>query len=157
MVDLTAQPTQRYFEDFADGMTFRSTEIAVSIEEIVRFAREFDPQPFHLDPQAAQASFFGTLVASGWHSAALTMRLLVQSGMTIAGGVVGAGGQINWPAALRPGDRIHVDVTVTATRALRSRADSGLITTRTLTVNQDGTVVQELVANLFVPRRPASP
>jgi acyl dehydratase len=155
-VDTTAQPAVHYFEDFSEGRTFASDEIEVSLDDIVRFAREFDPQPFHLDAQAGRASFFGAQVGSGWHTAALTMRLLVESDIAIAGGIVGAGGEIKWPAALLPGDRIHVEIEVIATRPLKSRADMGLITTRTRTVNQSGTAVQELVANLFVPRRDAA-
>ena len=145
-----------YLEDFAVGMTFRSNDMHVDVEQIRRFAGEFDPQPFHLDAQAGAASFFGALVASGWHTAALTMRLLVDSNLAIAGGIIGAGGEIKWPAALRPGDRIHVETEVTATRPLRSRHEMGMISIRSLTVNQAGAVVQELVANLFVPRRTAS-
>jgi acyl dehydratase len=145
-----------HLEDFAVGMTFRSHDIDVDVEQIRRFAGEFDPQPFHLDAQAGAASFFGALVASGWHTAALTMRLLVESNLSIAGGIIGAGGEIKWPAALRPGDRIHVETEVTATRLLRSRPEMGMISVRSLTVNQTGAVVQELVANLFVPRRAAS-
>lgn len=145
-----------YLEDFAAGMTFRSPELEVSAEQIISFAGEFDPQPFHLDPSAARTSFFGTLVASGWHTAALTMRLLLASDLAIAGGIVGAGGQISWPTALQPGDRIHVEIEVTATRPLRSRDDLGMITTRSRTLTNAGTVVQELVANLIVPRRNAA-
>jgi acyl dehydratase len=155
-MDATTEPTLRYFEDFSPGMLFRSHEIEVRLEQITRFAAEFDPQPFHLDEQAARTLFFGTLVASGWHTAALTMRLLVESNLTIAGGLVGAGAEIKWPAALLPGDRIHVEVEVTATRVLRSRAEMGMITTRTQTVTAAGTVVQELVANLLAPRRGAA-
>ncbi len=157
-VDITTQPATNYFENFTAGLIFRSPELAVDTESIMRFAREFDPQPFHLDPQAGAASFFGALVASGWHTAALTMRLLVESGLAIAGGLIGAGGEIKWPAVLRPGDRIHVETEVLATRPLRSRADMGMITMRSRTINQTGAVVQELTANLFVPRRlPAEP
>jgi len=123
----------------------------------VRFAGEFDPQPFHLDAQTAQTTFFGTLVASGWHTAALTMRLMVESPLSIAGGIVGAGGEITWPSALRPGDRIHVVIDVTATRGLRSRPQLGMITTRARTTTQNGDIVQQLIANLFVPRRTAAP
>jgi acyl dehydratase len=145
----------RFFEDFAAGMTFRSEAVDVTADEIIRFAAEFDPQPFHIDPQAATSLFFGSLVASGWHTAALTMRLLLASGLTIAGGLIGAGGEIRWPAALRPGDRIHVEIDVVGTRKLRSRTDRGMITTRVRTVTGAGTIVQELDANLLVPRRDA--
>jgi acyl dehydratase len=157
-VNTTAPPTNdpdiNYFESFSTGMTFCSPSIDLDADAIVRFAREFDPQPFHLDPQAGADSFFGALVASGWHTAALTMRLLVESGLGIAGGLVGAGGEIKWPAVLRPGDRIHVETEVIATRPLRSRADMGMITVRSHTINGAGAIVQELTANLFVPRRP---
>jgi acyl dehydratase len=146
----------RYFEDFAVGMSFVTETLDVSREDIVRFASEFDPQPFHVDPDAAANSFFGTLVASGWHTAALTMRLMVGSPLAIAGGIVGAGGEIKWPAALLPGDRVHVAIDITATRALRTRPTLGMITTRARTTTQRGDVVQELSANLFVPRRVAA-
>jgi acyl dehydratase len=152
-VDTRSLPTLNYFEDLAPGLTMRTPSIEVSREQIVRFASEFDPQPFHLDAQAAQTSFFGTLVASGWHTAALTMRLMVESNLSLAGGIIGAGGEIKWPAALRPGDRIHVEIEVTAVRPLRSRPDMGMVTTRTRTITEAGTVVQEFTANLFVPRR----
>jgi acyl dehydratase len=155
-LDLTAQSAANYLEDFAQGVTFRSLDIQVDADAIVRFASEFDPQPFHLDPQAGKESFFGAQVASGWHTAALTMRLLVESGLAVAGGLIGAGGEIKWPAVLRPGDRIHVETEVLATRPLRSRADMGMITIRSRTVNQAGSIVQELTANLFVPRRPST-
>jgi len=150
----TNDPDTNYFENFSAGMTFRSPSIDVDADAIVRFAREFDPQPFHLDAQAGAASFFGALVASGWHTAALTMRLLVESGLAIAGGLVGAGGEIKWPAVLRPGDSIHVETEVIATRPLRSRPDMGMITVRSRTITGAGAIVQELTANLFVPRRP---
>ena len=152
-MDTTAQTATNAFEDFSLGMTLRSPEISVDRTAIERFAREFDPQPFHLDPQAGAASFFGAQVASGWHTAALTMRLLVESGLAISGGLIGAGGEIKWPAVLRPGDRIHVESEVLATRPLRSRPDTGMVTVRSRTINQAGAVVQELTANLFVPRR----
>lgn len=160
-MDITTQragnePGANYFENFSQGMTFCSRSIDVDAEAIVRFAREFDPQPFHLDPQAGAASFFGALVASGWHTAALTMRLLVESGLAIAGGLVGAGAEIKWPAVLRPGDTIHVESEVMATRPLRSRADMGIVTLRSRTITQTGAVVQEMTANLFIPRRPAA-
>lgn len=152
-METTSTGDVRYFEDYVEGMQFGSGSARVSSEDIVRFAREFDPQPFHTDPEAAKASFFGTHVASGWHCAAMTMRLLVGSNLSVAGGLVGAGGEIKWPSVLRPGDEIHVEIEVTGKRPLRSRTDVGLLTTRARTINQDGSIVQELVANLLVPRR----
>src|SRR5690606_20485634 len=100
-----------YLEDLAVGDTFRSSEHRVELEEILRYAREFDPQPFHLDAAAAKESFFGELVASGWHTASLTMRMMVEC-LPFARGLVGAGAELRWPRPTRPGDVLHVEATV---------------------------------------------
>src|SRR4051794_28343510 len=97
-----------YFEDLRVGQRFVSDTHRIDEEQIRAFAQQFDPQPFHLDAEAAKASLFKGLVASGWHTAAITMRLLVESGLPIAGGIIGAGGEINWPNATRPGDVLQV-------------------------------------------------
>ncbi|WP_288582927.1 MaoC family dehydratase [uncultured Methylobacterium sp.] len=145
-----------YLDDLAAGQVYRSGETTVSEAEIVRFAGEFDPQPFHLDAEAARATFFGGLAASGWHTAALTMRLLVDSEMRIAGGIVGAGmDEVRWPKPLRPGDTIRLESEVLEVRPSRSRPSQGLAKVRTTTLNQHGEAVQVLVANLLVVRRPA--
>jgi acyl dehydratase len=99
--------TPLYFDDLSVGQRFISGGYQIDEAQIKAFAKEFDPQPFHLDAEAANATFFGGLVASGWHTAAITMRLLVQSGMPIAGGLIGAGGEITWPKPTRPGDMLH--------------------------------------------------
>lgn len=144
-----------YLDDLAAGQVYRSGETTVSEAEIVRFAGEFDPQPFHLDAEAARATFFGGLAASGWHTAALTMRLLVDSEMRIAGGIVGAGmDEVRWPKPLRPGDTIRLESEVLEVRPSRSRPSQGLAKVRTTTLNQHGEAVQVLVANLLVVRRP---
>lgn len=144
-----------YLEDLAVGQTFRSGTCTVTAEQIKAFAREFDPQPFHLDEKAARATFFGGLAASGWHTAALTMRLLVTSELRLADGIIGTGAEeLRWPKPVRPGDRLHVESEVIEVRPSRSRPDQGLIKVRATTYNQNREPVQVLVANLLVPRRP---
>ena len=121
---------------------------------MIAFASQFDPQPFHLDDEAAKATLFGGLAASGWHTAAITMRLLVGGGMPIAGGVVGVGGEISWPKPTRPGDVLRVESEVIEIKPSRSRPDRGMVTVRSETRNQREDIVQILVAMLIVPRRP---
>ena len=149
--------SKRYFEDFAVGQTFGSGRIRVEPERIKSFAAEFDPQPFHLDEAAASRSIFGGLAASGWHTAALTMRLLVDSGLDPAGGIVGAGfDELRWPRPVRPGDELHLESEVLEARPSRTRPEQGWVKMRTTTSNQNGEPVQILVANLVVPRRGAA-
>ena len=143
---------RRYLDDFQVGQRFTTGTHTMSEAEIVAFAREFDPQPFHLDHEAARDSPLDGLAASGWHTAAITMRLQVDGEM-LAGGIVGAGGEINWPAPTRPGDVLHVETEVLEVRVSRSRPDRGIVTTLSETKTQHGTVVQTLRANLIVPRR----
>jgi acyl dehydratase len=145
-----------YLEDFAAGQRYGSGRLTVDKERIKSFASEFDPQPFHLDEDAARRSIFGGLAASGWHTAAMTMRLLVQSEFKPAGGIVGAGfDEFRWPAPVRPGDELHLEIEVLEVRPSKSRPNQGLVKIRTTTKNQKGEVVQISVGNLIVPRRPA--
>jgi acyl dehydratase len=147
--------TEHYLEDFAVGQTFASGRLRVDAGRIKDFAAEFDPQPFHLDKQAAQDTVFGGLAASGWHTAALTMRLLVESDFRPAGGILGVGfDEFRWPRPVRPGDELHLESEILAVRPSKSRPAQGLVKVRTTTFNQNGEPVQILVANLFVPRRP---
>jgi acyl dehydratase len=147
--------TEHYLEDFAVGQTFASGRLRVDAGRIKDFAAEFDPQPFHLDKQAAQDTVFGGLAASGWHTAALTMRLLVESDFRLAGGILGVGfDEFRWPRPVRPGDELHLESEILAVRPSKSRPAQGLVKVRTTTFNQNGEPVQILVANLFVPRRP---
>lgn len=146
-------PPPYYLEDLHVGQCFRSPELEVSVERIVAFAREFDPQPFHLDEAAAAASLFGGLAASGWHTAALTMRLLVAGGAPLAGGIIGASAEIAWPKPTRPGDVLHVESEVLEVVPSRSRPERGRARVRSETRNQHGEVVQTLLATLVVPRR----
>lgn len=143
-----------YLEDLRVGQHFTSRTYPLDEAEIVAFASRFDPQPFHLDPAAARESLFGGLVASGWHTAAITMRLLATGPVRIAGGTIGAGGEIAWPSPTRPGDVLQVESEVAEVRPSRSRPDRGIVTLRSETRNQRGDVVQTLTARLIVPRRP---
>ena len=144
----------RYFEDFAVGSDVRLRATAGHKEQIKAFAAEFDPQPFHLDEDAALNTIFRGLAASGWHTAALTMRLLVESEIEPAGGVVGAGfDEFRWPRPVRPGDELHIESEVLEVRPSRSRSNQGVIKVRTTTLNQDDEAVQVQIANLIVPRR----
>ena len=146
--------SERYFEDFAVGQTFRSGARAVTAEDITAFAKDFDPQPFHLDATAAVDSLFGGLVASGWHTAALTMRLLVDSDLKPARGTIGAGvEELRWPKAVRPGDVLHLEGEVTDVRPSRSRPELGIVKVRANTINQDGDVVQIFSPVLMVRRK----
>jgi acyl dehydratase len=142
-----------YLDDLEVGLRFASGSVKVEEAEIKAFATQFDPQLFHLDETAARASVLGGLAASGWHTAALTMRLLVDGGAPIAGGV--AGGEIAWPRPTRPGDVLTVESEVLAVTPSRSRPDRGMVTLRSTTLNQHGEAVQILTAKLVVPRRPA--
>jgi acyl dehydratase len=145
---------ERFLEDFAAGQKFSSGRLRVDAERVKRFAAEFDPQPFHLDEQAARGSLFGGLAASGWHTAAMTMRLLVESELRPAGGIVGAGfDEFRWPRPVRPGDELRLEIEVLEVRPSRSRPEQGLVKIRTTTLNQNGEPVQVSVGNLVVPRR----
>ena len=143
-----------YLEDLHPGQRFTSGSHTIDEAQIKAFANQFDPQPFHLDDEAAKDNLFGGLVASGWHTAAITMRLQVESGLPIVGGIIGAGGEINWPRPTRPGDVLHVESEVLEIRPSRSRPDRGMVTVRSETRNQRGETVQTLTVKLVVPRRP---
>src|SRR5213596_1756257 len=146
--------TERYLEDFAAGQTFGSGRLRVEEERIKTFAAEFDPQPFHLDEEAARGSLFRGLAASGWHTAAMTMRLLVESELKPAGGLIGAGfDEFRWPRPVRPGDELRVESEVLEVRPSKSRPAQGLVKVRTTTLNQNDEAVQILIANIVVPRR----
>ena len=142
-----------YLDDLHVGQRFTSGVHALDTAQIKAFAGQFDPQPFHLDEEAARGTLFAGLVASGWHTAAITMRLLVEGGAPIAGGVIGAGGEISWPGPTRAGDILRVESEVLEVRPSRSRPDRGTATLRSETRNQRDEIVQVLTAKLVVPRR----
>jgi acyl dehydratase len=137
------------------GQTFGSGRLKIDEEQITSFASAFDPQPFHLDEEAARASIFRGLAASGWHTAAVTMRLLVESEFRPAGGIIGTGfDEFRWPQPVRPGDELRVESEVLEVRPSGSRPDQGWVKVRATTMNQNGEAVQVIVSNFLVPRRP---
>ncbi len=143
-----------YLEDLQVGDKYTSAEHAMDEAQIKAFATQFDPQPFHLDDDAAKATLFGGLAASGWHTAAVTMRLLVTGGLPIAGGIVGAGVELSWPRPTRATDVLQVESEITDILPSRSRPDRGMVTVRSETRNQRGDVLQISVNKVVVPRRP---
>jgi acyl dehydratase len=144
-----------YFEDLAVGQTFRTDAYRVEPGAIRAFAAEFDPQPFHLDEEAARASVFGELVASGWHTAAIAMRLMVGGELRIVGGLIGLGVEgLRWPRPVRPGDVLRVESEVLDLRPSQSRPDRGIVRVRNTTRNQEGHEVLVQDVTMIVPRRP---
>jgi acyl dehydratase len=143
-----------YLEDFAPGQRYVSGKLRVEPTAIKAFAAQFDPQPFHLDEDAARDTFFGGLAASGWHTAALSMKLLVESDFRPAGGIIGTRAEeLKWPRPVRPGDELHVESEVLEVRPSKSRADQGFVKCRSTTLNQNGEPVQVLVMNLLAHSR----
>ena len=144
--------TGHFLEDFQVGQTLRSGSISVSSKDIQTFAASFDPQVFHLDPVAAECTFFRGLAASGWHTAALTMRLLVECELKPAGGLIGAGiDDLKWPLPVRPDDTLHLELEVLEVRASRSRPERGIVRVQIRTLNQHDQLVQSCVANVVAP------
>ncbi|MBG0811427.1 MaoC family dehydratase [Methylosinus sp. H3A] len=148
-------PEPLYLEDIFVDRRFHAGPVEVTTEEIKAFATKFDPQPFHLDETAATSSLFGELVASGWHTASLTMRLLTECA-PFAGGLIGVGGKVEWLRPVRPGDLLSVEATILRISPSKSRDDRGMIKMRVVTANQRGEPVQRLDANVLAFRRPAS-
>lgn len=145
-----------YLDDLAIGQKFATSPVTLTLEGCKAFAAEFDPQPFHLDEAAARASVFGRLAASGWHTASLSMRMLVEGELTIAGGLIGLGGELTWPRPTYPGDTLRVETEVLAIRVSESKPDRGIVTVRNVTLNQHGEPVQVMAVKMLVPRRPAA-
>ena len=144
-----------YLEDLKVGQRFRTGSHPLTEDEIIAFARQYDPQPFHIDPEAARHSFFEGLAASGWHTGAITMRLQVESGPQLAGGMIGASMELSWPRPTRPGDTLHVESEILEVTPSRSKPDRGFITLKSLTKNQKDDVLQSQTAKLLVWRRKA--
>jgi acyl dehydratase len=148
--------TELYLEDLHVGDRFESDTFSVTEHDIIAFAQAFDPQPFHLDAEAAKQSVFRGLVASGWHTAAMTMKLFVTGGLRLAGGSVGLGvDELRWPQPVRPGDTLRLQTEIMEIRPSRSKPDRGIIRIRNITTNQNGEVVQTFLASVLVRRRPA--
>lgn len=146
--------SELFLEDLTVGQTFGSGRLRIDAEAIKRFAAEFDPQPFHLDEQAARETIFGGLAASGWHTTALTMRLLVESEFKPAGGIVGSSfDELRWPNPLRPGDELHVETEIVEIKPSKSRPGLGFIKVKVTTLNQAAEAVQTYIGNLVVLSR----
>jgi len=152
-MDYVPQLPALYLEDFRVNQRFSTHTQEIDEKKMVDFARQFDPQPFHLDAAAASDSFFQGLVASGWYTAAVTMRMIVDS-VPIAGGVIGAGGEINWPKPTRVGDILRVEGEIAGVKPSKSHPDRGIVTIHAKTLNQKGEVVQDMTSKLVVFRRP---
>jgi len=146
------EPKRVTLDDLAIGDCYRSREFPLDTAQIKAFARDFDPQSFHLEEAAAAESFFGGLAASGWHTAAITMRLMVES-VPFADGLIGAGVEMSWPRPTRPGDVLHAESAITGIAPSKSRPDRGIVTLATDTFNQNGEPVQKLVSKLLVFRK----
>jgi acyl dehydratase len=145
-----------YLDDLAAGDQFKSGEHAMDETQITTFAAQFDPQPFHMDDAAARTTLFGGLAASGWHTAAVTMRLQVTTGLPIAGGIIGAGAEISWPRPTRATDVLHVVSEVLEIQPSKSKPDRGMVTLRSETRNQHGDVLQLSTVRIVVSRKPAA-
>jgi len=143
-----------YLDDLRVGQRFTSGSYVMEAARIKEFAAEFDPQPFHLDEATAEASVFKGLAASGWHTAAAAMRLLVTGGLPFANGIVGLGGEIAWPKPTRPGDSLHLESEIVEITPSRSNPHRGIVTVRSTMLNQSGEPVYQLTAKLLVVRRP---
>jgi len=143
-----------YLEDIFVGQRFVTGTATMTAEAIKAFARDYDPQPFHTDAEAAKDSFFCGLAASGWHTAAITMRLQIDSGPKIAGGMIGASGELSWPKPTRPGDVLHVESEVMEIKPSKSKPERGFVTLKSETKNQKDEVLQLFVVKLLVWRRP---
>lgn len=143
-----------YLEDVKAGQTFTSETYVMDSPRLKAFAAEFDPQPFHIDETAAKESVFQGLAASGWHTAAVAMRLLTTSGLRFANGILGLGAEVSWPRPTRPGDALHLDTEIVEITPSRSKPDRGIVTIRSMMLNQNGETVYVLKAKLLVPKRP---
>jgi acyl dehydratase len=145
-----------YLDDLRVGQRFTSGTYPMEESAIKAFAAAFDPQPFHLDETAARGTIFGGLAASGWHTAAATMRLLVTGGLPFATGLIGLGGEISWPRPTRPGDMLRVESEILAILPSRSKPNQAIVTVRSITLNQNEEEVQLLTSKLLMYKRPPS-
>ncbi len=142
-----------YLDDLQPGMTFSAGPVTVTEEAIIAFAKEYDPQPFHTDPERAKATVFKELIASGWQTVCVTMRLLVEASAPLAGGLVGYGAEISWPKPVRPGDELRVVSEIIAITPSTSKPNQGIVTLKTTTANQNGDSVQVMTSKNLVFKR----
>jgi len=152
-VTLQLMTKERYFDDLKVGDHFKSEPLEVTERQVVEFAHKFDPQMFHLTRKRAERTVFKGLIASGWHTAAMTMRLFVQT-LNFTEGAIGLGvDELRWPNPVRPGDSLCVETEILELRPSRSKPDYGIIRLRNATTNQRGEIVQTMTASAMVPRR----
>jgi acyl dehydratase len=150
--------TERYFEDYPPGAVFEGGAAAVSEAEILEFARKYDPQAMHTDPEAAARGYFGGLIASGWHTAALMMRLFAAHFLSPASSLASPGiDELRWLKPVRPGDVLHIRLTVLDATPSRSRPDRGVVRTLVEVLNQDRDVVMSMKPMNIFRRRPPHP
>jgi len=149
-------PATLYLEDLHVGQRFTSDTYVITEKQIKAFAEEFDPQPFHLDNAAAENTVFRGLAASGWHTAAIAMRLLVQSGLPLANGIIGMGGELLWPMPTRPGDTLHAESEVLEITPSKSKPNQAVVRVRSTTLNQNGQAVHQFTSRVLVFKRPAA-
>ena len=145
-----------YLEDLHVGQRFASDSYVMTEKRIKSFAEEFDPQPFHLDDVAAQETVFRGLAASGWHTAAVAMKLLVTGGLPLGNGIIGMGGDLSWPKPTRPGDTVHVESEVLEITPSKSKPNQAVVRVRSTTLNQNGEAVHQFTSKVLVFRRPAA-
>lgn len=145
-----------YLEDLHVGQRFTSATYLMTEERIKSFAEEFDPQPFHLDEAAAQKTVFRGLAASGWHTAAVAMKLLVTSGLPLGNGIIGLGGDLSWPKPTRPGDTLHVESEVLEITPSNSKPNQAVVRVRSTTLNQKAEAVHEFTSKVLVFKRPGA-
>jgi acyl dehydratase len=146
-------PAKLYLEDLHVGQRFTSDTFVITEERIKSFAEEFDPQPFHLDNAAAQNTVFGGLAASGWHTAAVAMKLLVTGGLPLGNGIIGFGGDLSWPKPTRPGDTVHVESEILEITPSKSKPNQAVVRVRSTTLNQNGEAVHEFTSKVLVFKR----
>ncbi len=156
MSEATHARVPLYLDDLSVGQKFTSGELTVDEAQIRSFAAEFDPQPFHLDNAAARSTIFAGLAASGWHTASLTMKLMVTSGFPLATGIIGLGGDISWPRPTRPGDVLHVESEIVEIVPSRSKPNQAIVKTVNTTLNQAGEPVQIFTAKVLAFKRGAA-
>jgi len=145
-----------FLDDLYVGQRFTSGTYRIDEERIKSFAAEFDPQPFHLDEAAARDTVFGGLAASGWHIAAVAMRLLVTGGLPLANGIIGLGGELTWPKPTRPGDTLRVESEIVEILPSQSKANQAVVRVKSTTLNQDGEPVHVFAAKVLVFKRPSA-
>lgn len=153
----SGKPQRLYLEDLYIGQQFVSGQHYMDEARMKEFAREFDPQPFHLEEEAARDSVFGGLAASGWHTAAVAMRLLVDGGLPLGNGIIGLGGDLAWPKPTRPGDTLHVESEILEIAPSRSKPNQAIVKVRSATLNQHGEAVHSFTSKCLVFKRPQPP